>query len=79
MDFTDLGPAMTAAHNRDKADEAIKRVAALEAQVAYLMRRDAEQNAPRNPNLATPIGACMHCKQKPCMCAVAQSSIPVTA
>lgn len=28
----------------------------------------------RNPNWATPIGACIHCKQKPCACAIAQAS-----
>lgn len=29
---------------------------------------------PRNPEWATPIDACIHCKSKPCMCAVAQAA-----
>lgn len=28
----------------------------------------------RNPDWATPTDACIHCKQKPCACAVAQSA-----
>lgn len=28
----------------------------------------------RNPNWAVPIDACIHCKAKPCMCAVAQAN-----
>lgn len=31
-------------------------------------------NVPRNPDWATPLDACIHCKQKPCACAVAQSA-----
>lgn len=29
---------------------------------------------PRNPEWAAPVDACIHCKCKPCACAVAQSA-----
>lgn len=40
------------------------------------LREDLERgmSSARNPNWAMPIDACMHCKQKPCACAVAQTA-----
>ena len=32
---------------------------------------DLTRHEVRNPNWATPLDACIHCKQKPCACAVA--------